>query len=250
MTWVRLDDQFPINRKVGALPDTAFRLHVEALCWCARNRTDGVVSREDLLQVTRIGKPARLVAMLVQRGLWHSAGYECPSVGCPQATSDGWVIHDFLSFNPSKNQLVDEAKKNAERQARWRDQHKQKSNAVSNGVSNGVTNGAPDPTRPHSGLGSREGALSVTRASFEPPAKCNQHIDHPTVGPCGPCADARRAHERWNADKRARIDSSARCPNPEHRGQLAHNCAICRSEQLALTGRTGAYPLVVPRGAA
>src|SRR5690554_4340947 len=119
MPWVRFDDQFPINRKVGALPDNAFRLHVEAVCWCARNLTDGVVSRDDLPQVTRIGKPARLVTHLVARGLWHEAGHQCDSPHCPPPGPDGWVIHDYLEFQPSREKVERERVAKRERQARW-----------------------------------------------------------------------------------------------------------------------------------
>jgi len=140
MPWARLDDQFPIHRKVGALSDASFRLHVEAICWCVRNLTDGAVSREDLPHVTRIKKSERYAAELVQRGVWHE-------------TADGWHIHDFLDYQPSKNQVQQDRASNTERQRRWRDQHKQDGHdghSVSNGVTNGVTNGAPtrpDPTR-------------------------------------------------------------------------------------------------------
>lgn len=119
MPWVRFDDQFPINRKVGALPDTAFRLHVEAVCWCARNLTDGVVSTTDLPQVTRMGKPTRLVTHLVDRGLWHEAGHQCDSPHCPPPGPDGWVIHDYLEYQPSRAKVERERKAKADRQARW-----------------------------------------------------------------------------------------------------------------------------------
>ena len=119
MPWVRLDDQFPIHRKVGALPDNAFRLHVEAICWCARNLTDGVVSREDLPQVTRIGKPQRLVTHLVDRGLWHEHGHQCTSEHCPPSNGDGWVIHDYWEYQPSREKAIAQKRQKAQRQARW-----------------------------------------------------------------------------------------------------------------------------------
>jgi len=87
----------------------------------------------------------------------------------------------------------------------------------------------------------------VDNSGPEPPRNCLDHIDQRDPPPCGRCAAARRAHESWHAARRARLANAPRCPNPEHRGQLAHNCALCRSEQLALTGRTGEYPLIKPR---
>jgi hypothetical protein len=68
-----------------------------------------------------------------------------------------------------------------------------------------------------------------TRDAREPPLRCPKHLDDPEPPPCGPCADARRAHGRWERDNAARIAAAPRCRL--HRGQLADNCAPCRSEQ-------------------
>lgn len=234
MTWVKLDDQFPINRKVGVLPDNAFRLHVEAICWCARNRTDGVVSREDLPHVTRIGKPARLVTVLVQRGLWHEPGQPCPSEGCAAPAQNGWVIHDYLAYNPSKERLGRERELNAERQRRWRDQHKPKDDGVTRRVTNGVTNGAPVPTRPvpSGGSSTSVGSDRARESTEPPPPRCQEHLTNPTQEPCRACGDARKSREAWEAEKARRLANAPHCRI--HRGQLAHNCGPCRSERLVL----------------
>lgn len=65
----------------------------------------------------------------------------------------------------------------------------------------------------------------------EPPTKCADHQHLATPPPCGACADARRNNERWQASRRARIDTAAKCRL--HRGQLAHNCAPCAAERKA-----------------
>jgi hypothetical protein len=93
MTWVKLDDQFPIHRKVGALSDAAFRLHVEALCWSARNLTDGAIETEELRTVTRIGRPERYAAELVRWGAWRE-------------TETGWEIHDYLDYQQSRSKVL------------------------------------------------------------------------------------------------------------------------------------------------
>jgi hypothetical protein len=67
--------------------------------------------------------------------------------------------------------------------------------------------------------------------SGEPPSRCPEHIDEPKPPPCGACADARRAHDRWEAQRAARIAAAPKCRR--HRGQPADNCALCRSEALA-----------------
>jgi len=120
MPWVRFDDHFPANRKVDGLSDTAFRLHVSAIFWCARNLTDGVVPEGDLELVTaRVRAPARFATQLVERGLWHEAGHACGSSNCPVPGPDGWVIHDYLEYQPGKDAVTRQRKAKAERQARW-----------------------------------------------------------------------------------------------------------------------------------
>lgn len=166
MPWVRFDDQFTINRKVSRLSDAAFRLHVSAIFWCARNLTDGVVPEEDLEDVcARVRTPERFVTELLGRGLWHEIGQQCASEYCPShpdagdaVASSGWTIHDYLEFQPSKERVLADRKDSASRQKKWRDKRKQSSqdrNGVNNGVSNAGSNGGsnaapprPVPTRP------------------------------------------------------------------------------------------------------
>lgn len=67
--------------------------------------------------------------------------------------------------------------------------------------------------------------------SPEPPSRCPEHENHAKPPRCGPCADARRVHDAWEAERNRRIAAAPKCRR--HRGQLAHNCALCRAEQLA-----------------
>lgn len=110
MPWVRFDDQFPIHRKAAGLSDAAFRLHVSAIFWCARNLTDGVVPAGDLEDVSaRVRTPTRFAAELVIRGLWHPGDEECNSDQCAASGApgvDGWVIHDYLEYQPSRSKVL------------------------------------------------------------------------------------------------------------------------------------------------
>jgi hypothetical protein len=167
MPWVRFDDTFPMHRKVEGLSDAAFRLHVSAVFWCARNLTDGFVPEEDLDLVTaRVRTPARFAAELVRRGLWHRAeavtrngdvdvtrnatvgDYRtgCESTDCPVAEGPGWAIHDYLEFQPSKDKVREEQSKNADRQRRYRERQaaKKQVNGGEDGSRNGVTNASRD----------------------------------------------------------------------------------------------------------
>ncbi len=94
MTWVRLDDNFPGHRKVLAAGPEAAWLHVEALCYCAQQETDGAILNAALAHLTQFSKPkaVKLAARLVEVGLWELNG-------------TGWMVHDFLEYNPSRKSL-------------------------------------------------------------------------------------------------------------------------------------------------
>ncbi|SRR6266702_821351 len=123
MPWVRFDDQFTIHRKVDGLSDTAFRLHVAAIFWCARNLTDGFVPEGDLAIVSaRVRAPARFAAECVVRSLWHLADEECAAPKCPAnreapaeaGASPGWFIHDYFEYQPTREKVLRERKMKAE----------------------------------------------------------------------------------------------------------------------------------------
>lgn len=167
MPWVRFDDQFTIHRKVDGLSDAAYRLHTSAIFWCARNLTDGFVSREDLDGVTaRVRTPERFAAECVKRGTWHEARHDCGSDNCAAPVdADGWVIHDYLEYQFSKEQVLADRKKAAERQANWR-ARKSGSNGVMSPAAprNGVTQPSMSESRPiHNG--SSNGVTNAVSAS-------------------------------------------------------------------------------------
>jgi hypothetical protein len=133
MPWVKLDDRFPSHRKVALLSDRAFRLHVSAICWCAENLTDGRIGDRELALVAKIRGVKATAQQLADAGVWDR-------------TDDGWEIHDYLDYNPSREQVIAERKKNAERQEKFRQRKNGKPippdgspDPSSNGVTNGVT---------------------------------------------------------------------------------------------------------------
>lgn len=85
----------------------------------------------------------------------------------------------------------------------------------------------PPPKRP-----------AVAPLGDEPPRTCPEHDGDPNPPRCGPCADARRQHGRWEAARNARLAAAPKCR--QHRGQLAHNCALCRADQLVAIPPEGA----------
>jgi len=103
MTWVRLEDQFDEHPKIAALSDTALALFVCGLGYCNRNLTDGFIPTAVGNGKLRYcdGNPVPAIRELVAAGLWEQVG-------------GGWLVHDFLDYQPSKEKVLeDRAKKQA-----------------------------------------------------------------------------------------------------------------------------------------
>ncbi len=104
MSWVKLDDKLPGHRKILAASPEAAWLHIEGLCYCAQQETDGAIPDTALAMLTRFSKPKamKLAARLVEVGLW-------------ERNSAGWLVHDYLDYNPSRKEL--EARREIKRRA-------------------------------------------------------------------------------------------------------------------------------------
>lgn len=204
MPWVRKDDQMPIHRKVAPLSDAAYRLHDEALCWASRNLTDGTIGVAELPEISKRGR-LKLADELVARRLWHRAGDECPSEQCPPAGPDGWVIHDYWDYQPSKEKVLREKGAKADRQRRWMDARRHKKDGTRDASQDTAEGDAPTPPRP----APKEGGSGAPAATAARRAAAG-------LGGGGQGLNGGRSHPEC----------------PDHPGQLAHNCSACRSEQL------------------
>ncbi|WP_445396488.1 hypothetical protein ACSMX9_22720 [Streptomyces sp. LE64] len=138
MPWVRIDDRFPSHRKVALLSDRAFRLYVSALCWSAEGLTEGRISARELPLVARVRNPRSAAAELESAGLWDPA-------------DDGWAIHDYLEYNPSRARVKEERAGAAARAAAYRERQRAKKterHGVRHGDDHaprhGVTDDAPE----------------------------------------------------------------------------------------------------------
>ncbi len=106
MAWTKLDDSVDTHPKVRRAGNEAFGLHCRALAYCTGQLTDGHI---DVAWVKeRAGsRGKRLVQALVAAGLW-------------EPNTDGWVIHDYLDFNPSRAEVLEKRRAESERKARGR----------------------------------------------------------------------------------------------------------------------------------
>jgi hypothetical protein len=108
MSWARLDDRFHEHRKVRQAwrqAPASVGLHVMALTYCAGFETDGFVDRafvEEKLPAAKTRNAA--VRALIEAGMWREL-------------DNGWVIHDYLDYNPSRVQIAEKRAKYAERKS-------------------------------------------------------------------------------------------------------------------------------------
>ena len=88
MTWVKIEDTMPNNPKVRGIPLAARWAYISSICYAGRYHTNGKIPRSALPAVQATSK---IADQLTESGLW-------------EPVSDGWLIHDFLTYNRSKEQ--------------------------------------------------------------------------------------------------------------------------------------------------
>jgi hypothetical protein len=185
--WARLDDDFFDHPKVEPLSDKAFRSYVGGLCLCNRYLSDG---RLTAFQVAKIAKPAQRDELL-RAGLWE------------QDEGGGVLVHDFLDYNRTAEAIKAERKRNAERQARLREQRR---SGGSNGVTDDATNAvSPDaPFRPDpfvkNGGGSEVSASSSDDDPTSTPDADALNGAAP-ADPAPPPAEVYEFSERWRRER-------------------------------------------------
>jgi len=111
MTWVKIDDQFRRHPKVRRLSSFAIDLYVTGLCYCSSGLTDGAIDQQGLeiiLAETRLARKRRSVIQeLLDAELW------LPVHG-------GFLVKDFLDYNPPAEKVREERAKARVRMQRLR----------------------------------------------------------------------------------------------------------------------------------
>ena len=93
MPFIRLSDNYIDHPKFTALSDGAFRLWHQALAFCRRHETDGVIPKTTMRLFTSYS-PKRVAELVAP---WQPGAHPLlASVG------DGYVVHDYLFWNLSK----------------------------------------------------------------------------------------------------------------------------------------------------
>lgn len=107
--FICLDQGMPENAKILGLSDAAFRLYVEMICWCARQKSDGSIPPAKL---KKAGSPKAVKELTT--GLKPLFEFD----------GENWWIHDYLQHNRSATEIdvIKEAKSDAGNKgahARW-----------------------------------------------------------------------------------------------------------------------------------
>jgi hypothetical protein len=226
MPWVRFDDQYPIHRKVKPLSDSEYRWHNEAIFWCARNLTDGYVPAEDVAEVSVVRRPHKVIPCLVARGLLHETGHHCASPQCPPAPGgDGWMLHDYWDYQPSKVKVLAERRAKAERQARWL---AKRNGAASTGPAALSTTGMSG--NPRDGPKKDADADASTDASGDASVDAPPPRPAPKEAVAGHRSTARRQRAGGAAGGEPNVRTSPTCPRCGNPTSSAYHRNVCAKQ--------------------
>lgn len=194
MTWMKVDDGLFSHPKMFDAPDCAAALWLRAGSWAAKNLTDGFVPEGMAMRLC--DDPQRAVEELVARGLWNRV-------------DGGFVFHDWLDFNPSKEKVLDDRRKDAEKKAKMRaalaEKRRKSSSTRPRGTPAGTPLGSPaqtpegSPSLPDPGsLPSSGTPASGGRGAERPPAReVARAVEHRPAA-----SEAVRAEARAELDRK------------------------------------------------
>lgn len=153
MSWVKVDDHMPRHPKFLGLDRDRLvcqGVWLDGMCYASAYLTDGFVPAAALEKGSE-----RYAERLVVAGLWDRV-------------EGGYRIHDYLDYQPTKAQVTESRRKNAERQSRLRNgATNASSNAATDGEAHAATNGLVTEPRP---VPSRPGPVPVDISTYIQPA--------------------------------------------------------------------------------
>jgi hypothetical protein len=135
MPWGRIDDSLydhPKLNDLGRWRLPCIGLYTLAISWSNRFLTDGHIPTD---QVKRLGGTPLFAEQLVRAGLWDKV-------------ADGYRVHDFLDFNPSRREVEDGRKAARERMRRQRRDANGKFAGTSGEVREKFGGSSPAPSLP------------------------------------------------------------------------------------------------------
>lgn len=221
MHWAKLAVRYFLDPKIrgmrGDLADAAEVMFVRSIAWAGELGQAGFIPEQDVELLTRRRRYADVVDVLISLGLWETA-------------PGGYRVVRWTDWNGELDALARRRAADRERQRRRRERLARASRDASRDDSRDVTRTEGEEDKEPKQLGGESATGDRASRDSQPPRTCAKHPNG-TNDPCGPCKDARIAHDRWHTAKNARQRDSPRCPR--HRGQLAATCGLCRAERIA-----------------
>lgn len=219
MSWFKVDDGFLTHPKVFGIKSGPLALWLRAGLWCAKELTDGVMSARAVKALD--AKPAH-IQELVERGLWEPCG-------------DGFRIHNFLKYQPSRDQVLKTRNETLQRVRKHR-----------NAVTNADVTPAPGPG-PVPKISSEEEEKKLSALSLSETAPANDRarirddrFEKPPVGEAPPNttrsepAPIRPEARCWQLYQRALGTEHLMLP-PNHHDALSALASAAKAEAGGLT---------------
>lgn len=103
MTWTKLDDGFWSHPKIDSVGNEAVGAYTRMLSYCGQQLTDGKV-------------PASVARYITRRPILNRLA----DAGLVTENGSGWLIPDYLDFNPSADQVKLDRKRARERMRKVR----------------------------------------------------------------------------------------------------------------------------------
>src|SRR5690606_10602525 len=142
MAWVRIDDHFTEHPKLVQAGPLGVAMQIAALCYANRHLTDGEL-------------PANIVARFMptvcydhetgEEITWRDVADRLVEIGIWHKTESGYVIHDYLEYQPSKADVEAGRAAARERMARIRSKRKANQSRSSDDVRANTERSSPSP---------------------------------------------------------------------------------------------------------
>jgi hypothetical protein len=192
MPWVKFSDDWYDDDKLAGASSDVLAMFSVGLTWCARNLTDGKVpSGVHRILVNLHGDPDEVVAELVARTAW-------------QEVPGGWVIGNYLRYQPARAEVLAKREKDA---ARKRTGRVREESAADSDQDNEASPAPPGPVP----------------GPVDPPvvvSECDRHepqpVDDGSDG--GVKAEAWWQITRWKAEDKGKVEHVGWC-NSTRRNQ-------------------------------
>jgi len=108
VAWLRIDDRFRTHPKIQRAQLGGW-LHFCGISYCREHLTDGLIPREAVGTLAPgLMTPYKHAARLVEVGLWHEE-------------KDGFRVHDFLDWNPTRDEVEANREWGRQRKGLYRD---------------------------------------------------------------------------------------------------------------------------------